>query len=99
VIGFFESYAYEAIFVAVLLDTVGLPVPGEIILLAAGFLVSTGRIEPIQAILVAALGAVLGEMARRRRYGPPLPSLNPSLASESGRSTAERPAPATRHTP
>lgn len=60
-IGFFESYAYEAIFVAVLLDTIGLPVPGEIVLLGAGFLVSTGRIALIPAILVAALGAVLGD--------------------------------------
>lgn len=56
-----ESYAYEAIFAAVLLDTIGLPVPGEVVLLAAGFLVSTGRIELIPAILVAALGAVLGD--------------------------------------
>jgi membrane protein DedA with SNARE-associated domain len=57
----FESYAYEALFVAVLLDTIGLPVPGEVFLLAAGFLVSTGRIELIPAILVAALAAVLGD--------------------------------------
>lgn len=34
----FQSYAYEAIFVAVLLDTIGLPVPGEVVLLAAGYL-------------------------------------------------------------
>jgi len=57
----FESYAYGAIFVAVVLDTIGLPVPGEIVLLAAGFLVSSGRIELIPAILLAALGAVLGD--------------------------------------
>jgi len=57
----FESYAYGAIFVAVLLDTIGLPVPGEVFLLAAGFLVSVGRIELIPAILLAALGAVLGD--------------------------------------
>lgn len=60
-IALFEAYAYEAIFVAVLLDTIGIPVPGEIVLLAAGFVVSTGRIEPIPAILVAALAAVLGD--------------------------------------
>lgn len=57
----FESYAYGAIFVAVLLDTIGLPVPGEVVLLAAGFLVSSGRIELIPTILLAALGAVLGD--------------------------------------
>ncbi|MBI2455697.1 MAG: DedA family protein [candidate division NC10 bacterium] len=56
-----QSYAYGGLFLAVLLDTIGLPVPGEVVLLAAGFLVSTGRLEPIPAILVAALGAVLGD--------------------------------------
>ncbi|MBI2467701.1 MAG: DedA family protein [Candidatus Rokubacteria bacterium] len=56
-----ESYAYGAVFVAVLLDTIGLPVPGEVVLRAAGFLVSAGRIALIPAILVAALGAVLGD--------------------------------------
>jgi len=30
-IALFEAYAYEAIFVAVLLDTIGLPVPGEVL--------------------------------------------------------------------
>ena len=60
-IAIFDSYAYAAIFVAVLLDTIGLPVPGEVVLLAAGFLVSTGRIELIPAVLLATLGAVLGD--------------------------------------
>lgn len=71
-IAIFQSHAYEAIFTAVLLDTIGLPVPGEVVLLAAGFLVSTGRIELIPAILVAALGAVLGDSVTfwlGRRYG------------------------------
>ena len=60
-IAIFESYAYRAIFVAVLLDTIGLPVPGEVVLLGAGFLVSTGRIDLIPAVLLAALAAVLGD--------------------------------------
>lgn len=58
---FLDSHAYGAIFVAVLLDTIGLPVPGEVFLLAAGFLVSAGRVELIPAIALAALGAVLGD--------------------------------------
>lgn len=58
-----EAYAYPAVFAAVLLDTLGLPVPGEVILLATGFLVSAGRIEPIPAILLATLAAVLGDSA------------------------------------
>ncbi|MBI1727564.1 MAG: DedA family protein, partial [Candidatus Rokubacteria bacterium] len=47
--------------------------------------------------LIAVLVGYFGwKLARRRRHGPPLPTLNPSLASESGRSAAERPVPATR---
>lgn len=61
IVTLFEAHAYEAIFVAVLLDTIGLPVPGEVVLLATGFLASTGPIEPIPAILIAALAAVLGD--------------------------------------
>lgn len=57
----FESYAYGAVFVAVLLDTLGLPIPGEAVLLAAGFLVSTGRVELVPTVILAALGAVLGD--------------------------------------
>ncbi len=60
---FLASYTYPAIFVAVLLDTLGLPAPGEVLLLAAGFLMSAGRIEPIPAILLAGLSAVLGDSA------------------------------------
>lgn len=61
-------------------------------------------LEEIYRILGLALVTVLvgyfgWKLARRRRYGPPPPTLNPSLPSESGRSAAERPAPGTRHTP
>lgn len=40
---FLESHTHVAIFLVVLLDTVGLPIPGEVFLLAAGFLVSAGK--------------------------------------------------------
>ena len=58
-----ESYAYGAVFGAVLLDTLGVPVPGEIVLLAAGFLVSAGKAQIVPAILLAAAGAILGDSA------------------------------------
>lgn len=69
----FESHAYEGIFAALLLDTVRLPVPGEIVLLGAGFLASAGRIELLPAILLAALGAVfyfVWKFRQIRRHGP-----------------------------
>lgn len=56
-----ESYAYGGVFLAVFLDTLGLPVPGEVILLAAGFLVSAGKVEFLPTVLAAAAGGVLGD--------------------------------------
>lgn len=58
---FLESHAHLVIFVVILLDTVGLPVPGEVFLLAAGFLVSSGKSSLLPTILMAASGAVLGD--------------------------------------
>lgn len=59
---FLESHAHLAIFLVILLDTIGLPVPGEVFLLAAGFLVSAGKASLLPTILMAAVGAVLGDM-------------------------------------
>ena len=56
-----ESYAYGGVFLAVFLDTLGLPVPGEVVLLAAGFLVSAGKLQLLPTVLLAAAGAVLGD--------------------------------------
>ncbi|MBI3629494.1 MAG: DedA family protein [Candidatus Rokubacteria bacterium] len=58
-----ESYAYGAVFGAVLLDTLGVPVPGEIVLLAAGFLVSAGKVQLLPTILLAGAGAIVGDCA------------------------------------
>lgn len=56
-----ESYAYGGVLLAVFLDTLGLPVPGEVVLLAAGFLVSAGKLQLLPTVLLAAAGAVLGD--------------------------------------
>ncbi len=60
---FITSYGYAAIFVAVFVDTLGAPVLGELVLLAAGVLVSTGRVELAPAIVLATLAAVLADTA------------------------------------
>jgi membrane protein DedA with SNARE-associated domain len=60
---FLESHTHVAIFLVILLDTVGLPIPGEVFLLAAGFLVSAGRASFLPTALMAAAGAVLGDAA------------------------------------
>jgi membrane protein DedA with SNARE-associated domain len=57
----FESYGYFVIFVPVMLETAGLPLPGETILLLSGVAASTGRIDPWIAIAVGSAAAIIGD--------------------------------------
>jgi membrane protein DedA with SNARE-associated domain len=57
----FVNYGYWAVFVGVMLENAGLPVPGETILLAAGFFAATGHFKLTYVMLVAATGAVIGD--------------------------------------
>jgi membrane protein DedA with SNARE-associated domain len=54
-------YGYWAVFFGVMLENAGLPVPGETILLVAGYFCSTGDFHLEIVMLVAACGAVLGD--------------------------------------
>jgi undecaprenyl-diphosphatase len=57
----FGRYGYLVIFVPVLLETAGLPLPGETTLLLSGVAASTGRIDPWIAIAVGSFAAILGD--------------------------------------
>jgi membrane protein DedA with SNARE-associated domain len=57
----YASYGYAVIFVPVLLETAGLPLPGETILLLSGVAASTGRIDVWVAIAVGAAAAIIGD--------------------------------------
>jgi membrane protein DedA with SNARE-associated domain len=57
----FISYGYWTVFVGVMLENAGLPVPGETILLAAGFFAAGGHFSLPLVMLVAATGAVTGD--------------------------------------
>ncbi|HEV7858581.1 MAG TPA: DedA family protein [Pyrinomonadaceae bacterium] len=57
----FVNYGYWAVFFGVMLENAGLPVPGETILLAAGFFAATGHFKLTTVMLVAATGAVVGD--------------------------------------
>jgi membrane protein DedA with SNARE-associated domain len=57
----FETYGYFVIFVPVLLETAGLPLPGETILLLSGVAASNGRIDPWAAIAVGSAAAIIGD--------------------------------------
>jgi membrane protein DedA with SNARE-associated domain len=57
----FGRYGYFVIFVPVMLETAGLPLPGETILLLSGVAASTGRIDPWIAIVVGSAAAIAGD--------------------------------------
>jgi membrane-associated protein len=58
---FFARYGYWVVFFGVMLENAGLPLPGETILLYAGFLAYHGKLELLPAILVAIAGATIGD--------------------------------------
>ena len=71
---YFVRYGYFVVFVGVLGENAGLPVPGETTLLAAGFFASQGHFVLPVVMGVAALGAIVGDNAgywMGRRLGRP----------------------------
>jgi len=57
---FFARYGYWAVFFGVMLENIGIPIPGETVLLFAGFLSYQGKINIIPAIATAMAGATVG---------------------------------------
>jgi membrane protein DedA with SNARE-associated domain len=60
-LSYFDHYGYWVVFFGVMLENAGLPVPGETILLAAGFFASQGHFHLWEVMAIAAFGAVLGD--------------------------------------
>jgi membrane protein DedA with SNARE-associated domain len=58
---FFARYGYWVIFFGVMLENAGVPLPGETVLLFAGFLAYHGKIGLLPAILTAIAGATIGD--------------------------------------
>jgi len=58
---FFSKYGYWVVFFGVMLENAGIPIPGETVLLFAGFLAYHERIDLVASILVAIAGATLGD--------------------------------------
>lgn len=57
----FARYGYWVVFFGVMLENGGLPVPGETVLIFAGFLTHQGELNLIRVILTAILGATTGD--------------------------------------
>ncbi len=55
------QYGYWAVFFGVMLENAGVPVPGETILLIAGFFAATGHFHLALVMLIGATGAVTGD--------------------------------------
>ncbi len=54
-------YGYWAVFFGVMLENAGVPVPGETILLIAGYFAATGEFHLPLVMLIAASGAIVGD--------------------------------------
>ena len=66
------AYGYWVVFFGVMLENAGLPVPGETILLVAGYFAATGEFNIALVMWIAATGAVVGDnigFAIGHRYG------------------------------
>jgi len=60
---YFSLYGYWVVFFGVMLENAGLPIPGETILLAAGFRAYQGHFHIPTVMVVAAVGAMIGDNA------------------------------------
>lgn len=58
---YFAHYGYWVVFFGVMIENAGVPVPGETILLAAGFFASQGHFNLWGVMAIAGLGAALGD--------------------------------------
>jgi membrane protein DedA with SNARE-associated domain len=55
-----SQYGYLAVFVGILLENLGLPLPGETITIVGGFLAGSGELDYWLVLTAAALGAFIG---------------------------------------
>ena len=59
--GLFIAYGYWIVFTAILLDNAGLPIPGELLLLAFGVVAKNGHLDPLLGLAVAISAALIGD--------------------------------------
>ena len=70
-----QTWGYGVVFVAMLLESAGLPLPGETITLLGGYAAGSGQLQVLGVIAAAAGGAIIGDSLGYwigRRAGWPL---------------------------
>jgi membrane protein DedA with SNARE-associated domain len=75
ILSFTASAGYPLLFLLVMAESSGVPVPGETALIAAGAFAAGGQLSLPLVIVVAAAAAIIGDnlgFAFARRYGPGL---------------------------
>lgn len=60
ILGIIAKYGYSSLFAALLMEAIGLPVPGALALLAAGAASASGVLHPAVAFAVAIGAMVIG---------------------------------------
>jgi len=55
-----SHYGYTGLFALLLLGIVGLPIPDDALLVFSGYLISTGRLDPVWTFITAFAGAACG---------------------------------------
>ena len=61
ILSLIAQYGYLIVFFGVMLESAGIPLPGETILIAAGLLAQQGKLDLGDAMLFGAMGAVAGD--------------------------------------
>jgi membrane protein DedA with SNARE-associated domain len=72
--GWLEQWGYGVIFLAMLLENAGLPLPGETVTLLGGYAAGSGHLQGLGVMAAAASGAILGDnlgywVGRRAGWG------------------------------
>lgn len=63
VLGLLLQHGYLVVFGVILLENLGLPVPGSIVLIVGGAFVAAGRLSLVLVVVLAVLAALLGDLA------------------------------------
>jgi membrane protein DedA with SNARE-associated domain len=61
VLSLIGQYGYLVVFFGVMLESAGVPLPGETVLLASGALAHSGVLDPVDVLFFGLLGAVTGD--------------------------------------